>query len=71
MKATLGNIKKYYRACNECNVKAGGIFPDDHVCTVTVGECGICGNKGVLIPWVDYDWPKNERDNIFAKMNRD
>jgi hypothetical protein len=49
---------------------AGGIFPEGHVCTVCYGECKICGEKGTIIPWVDYNW-KDKKDNLTAHVCRD
>lgn len=60
-----------YWNCQECTEAAGGIFPEDHVCTVTYGECPVCGVSSTLIPWVDFDWPKDKANDKKAKLNRD
>jgi len=63
-------IKKHYWACDKCNTNAGGVFPEGHVCTMTEGECKVCGDTDVmLIPWVDYNWD-NKQDDMVAKLNR-
>jgi len=67
MNKRLTEIKNHYWICEECAEKAGGKFPEGHVCTVTVGTCKSCGSANVmLIPWVDFDWP-----NLMTKHLRD
>lgn len=47
----------HYWMCDECARKMGGVFPDGHVCTITMGTCEYCEDENTpLIPWVDYDW---------------
>lgn len=63
---------KHYWLCGKCAIKKGGIFPKGHVCTAIQGQCLYCKKKEVtLIPWVDFNWPKNNKKNIRAKINRD
>ena len=58
--------------CNQCAEKMGGIFPKGHVCTVMKGTCLYCDNKDqVLIPWVDFNWPKDNEIDVYAKAGRD
>jgi hypothetical protein len=61
-----------YWMCQKCANKAGGVFPKGHVCTVTHGQCKYCSTKDVtLIPWVDFDWPKEKVKDSAAKRGRD
>jgi hypothetical protein len=69
---TLEEIKKHYYACGDCLTAAGGVFPAGHICTVSAGDCPICGAINVtLIPWVDFNFPKDAKNNYIAKRNRD
>lgn len=63
---------EHYFMCFECADKMGGIFPEGHVCTVTEGECPYCHDKNVtLVPWVDFNWPKDKKKDKTAKVSRD
>jgi hypothetical protein len=65
-------IKQSYWACDQCMKKAGGIYPEGHICTVTYGTCAICQKKDqTLIPWVDYNWPKDKSVDWVARGSRD
>ena len=66
----INKIKKHYRACDSCMKKAGGVFPKGHTCTMTEGECKVCGEIKTLIPWVDYNW-NDKSDNLQAQVARD
>jgi hypothetical protein len=58
--------------CYECATELGGVFPEDHVCTVTRGECPYCKTQDVvLIPWIDFNWPEDKASDKVAKGNRD
>lgn len=71
MDGELERIKKHYQVCNDCNTKAGGVYPDGYTYATRIGQCENCGKKYViLIPWVDYNWPVR-KDDIVAKTNRD
>jgi hypothetical protein len=44
--------------------------------TVTLDTCKYCDGKkqkpgAPVIPWVDFDWPKDAKATITARMNRD
>lgn len=61
-----------YWMCNACGEKKGGKVPIGHVFTAMEGTCSWCGDKKVtLIPWVDFNWPKDKRKNIEANYGRD
>lgn len=63
---------EHYWMCMSCGMDMGGVFPEDHTCTVTRGACPYCkAEKVTLIPWVDFDWPKDESLSRAAKMGRD
>ncbi len=68
--STLKEVKKHYWACSECMRKAGGVYPEGHVCTMIKSKCGVCGKEGIMAPWVDYDWP-DKKDDLTAKLTRD
>ncbi len=69
----LVEIQKHYWACDFCNYEAGGRISNGMVgITITHGKCEICNKENVmLIPWVDYNWPKSPKEDIKAKLNRD
>jgi hypothetical protein len=62
----------HYHMCGTCAIKMGA---DDNtgVCTVIKGVCQYCKNpiEQFLIPWVDFDWPKEPNVNRIAKATRD
>lgn len=63
---------EYYDICEVCAREKGGNLKDADGCTVHAGECGYCKRKDVvLIPWVDFNWPKDKQKDRFAKANRD
>lgn len=65
-------IHKHYWLCGECAALKGGVFPKGHICTVMIGKCFYCDRKKVtLIPWVDFNWPKDKKNDKIAKGNRD
>ena len=50
----------------------GGKWPKGHCATVMNGQCKYCKIKSItIIPWVDFNWPKDLRTTTIAKMNRD
>lgn len=62
----------HYEMCNSCAIKMGGIMPEDTVCTVSEGTCEYCKRPDqILVPWVDFNWPKDKKTDTKAKMNRD
>jgi len=62
----------HYWLCDDCATARGGIWPKGHVCTVTQGDCKYCGMKNaILIPWVDYNWPRDKQADLKAKVTRD
>lgn len=62
----------HYWLCAQCAEEKGGVMEDDRGITVCAGDCPYCGDKNVaLIPWVDYNWPKDRDLNTRAKTNRD
>ena len=67
------DIARKYDACSECCKEAGGVWPEGHLCTASLGKCSICGKDEVyLIPWVDFDWPDEEEHiDCVAKLHRD
>ena len=66
------DLRRVYFACENCNKEAGGVFPKGHICTVSLGDCELCGAKNVtLIPWVDFNFPKNKQVDSVAKKVRD
>lgn len=62
---------EHYFMCNDCAVKKGGIYPEGHVCTMTFGECPYCKRTRTLIPWCDFNWPKDRDRNQEAIYGRD
>lgn len=63
---------KHYWGCKECFESMGGKFPEGHVCTMTMGKCKYCGIDNLtLIPWVDFDWPKDRQTDLISKVVRD
>lgn len=63
---------EHYWLCSECAESKGGVFPEGHCCTCIVGECPYCKAKDImLIPWVDFNWPKDVANDRIAKNNRD
>ena len=62
---------EHYYICSECAAENGGTWPDGHCCTVTEGKCKYCGEEGTIIPWVDFDWPKDKEIDAIAKRRRD
>lgn len=62
---------KNYWNCRICTEAAGGKLPKNHICTVMLGKCPLCKLKSTLIPYVDFDWPKNPKADRHAKYNRD
>lgn len=68
--ALLMKIKKHYWACADCLSRAGG-KDTGGVGTVMMGECKHCELPATLIPWVDYDWPKDKTSDRVAKVSRD
>ena len=71
LEPTLKNIQELYWCCSECATKAGGVYPEGHVCTMTSGPCGLCNTDTTLIPWVDFNWPKSRDDDFAARIRRD
>lgn len=72
--ATFKEIKKHYWACEDCMKKAGGTAEDLLGATCLANAvCGVCNKLAEsLIPWVDYDWPKEDSvTEITAKLGRD
>lgn len=58
MGLSLNDIRKHGMTCKECANKAGGKMPENHTCTVSIGDCPICLKKDItLIPWIDFNWP--------------
>lgn len=63
---------EHYWLCAKCAEKKGGVFPEGHVCTCSSGECPYCKTKGVtLIPYVDFNWPKDPKLDRHSRINRD
>lgn len=63
---------EHYWLCSECARDKGGVFPEGHACTVMSGKCPYCDKENVtLIPWVDFDFPKDKKLDKKAKGNRD
>lgn len=64
--------EEHYWLCEPCAESKGGIFPAGHTCTVMLGKCPYCKKKQcTLIPWVDFNWPKDKVKDKTAKANRD
>ena len=65
--------RKHYSACDDCNKKQGGVTPKEEKCiTVSIGTCPYCKRENqTLIPWVDYDWPKDIALTAHARAQRD
>lgn len=65
----------HYWICAVCALDRGGVFPDGHVCTVVRDKCKYCKGKkqlsNVVIPWVDFDWPKDKILTKIARSGRD
>lgn len=62
----------HYWMCSPCAKKMGGVFPNGHVCTVMEGVCKYCNEARVtLVPWVDFNWPKDNTHDSVAKVTRD
>ena len=63
---------EHYWLCWACADIRGGVFPEGHVCTVKQGTCPYCKTEETtLIPWVDFDFPKDKKKDAVAKGNRD
>lgn len=62
---------EHYWACARCWEARGGVFPEGHTCTMTHGECPYCKLPATLIPWVDFNWPKDKSNDRKAKVLRD
>jgi hypothetical protein len=61
----------HYWLCQSCAEAMGGVLPEG-ACTVMRGECRYCKIDGVtLIPWVDFNWPKDKQADAIAKVTRD
>jgi len=59
--------------CSQCAVKMGA-GPDLKAgITVIKGICEYCKVpiQQYLIPWVDFNWPKDKKLDSIAKANRD
>lgn len=65
--------RNYYSACHDCNIKQGGVTPKNQMAvTCSMGTCPYCKRKEqTLIPWVDYDWPKDKTLTAHARAQRD
>lgn len=54
---TPAQIRKAYWLCMKCAIKAGGKWPEGHICTVlTDANCPFCKQKRTTIPYVDFNW---------------
>lgn len=63
---------EHYAHCQTCSENMGGKLPE--ICHITVwsGECPVCKESNVtLIPWVDFNWPKDLESDEIAKLSRD
>jgi hypothetical protein len=62
---------EHYAHCQPCSEKMGGKLSEGCI-TVWSGECPVCKEFPVtLIPWVDFNWPKDIKTDKIAKLNRD
>jgi hypothetical protein len=62
----------HYWICDICAHLKGGVWPPGHVATVCVGRCLYCGIDGLtIIPYVDFDWPKDKNLTARCKNSRD
>lgn len=63
---------EHYWMCMKCAKKMGGVFPKGHVCTAISSECPYCSDENVTcVPWVDFNWPKDKKTDLKAKVSRD
>lgn len=63
-------MREYWK-CKACHEKDGGVADDLGACTMILKECPDCGIKQCLIPWVDFNWPKDGKKDLEAKVGRD
>lgn len=71
-KSNLPTKFPYYYMCWACAEAKGGVWPKGHCATAHQGTCEYCGTKGTtLIPYVDFNWPKDPDTDKVAKRNRD
>jgi hypothetical protein len=69
-------IKKrfpHYWLCADCAKKQGGELKDAMGITVLHGICKYCELpiEQMLIPWCDFNWPKEKSIDAAAKAGRD
>ncbi len=71
--ATVKTKFHHYHMCGDCGIKMGGKLDEDRAITVIIGICKYCEVpiKQTLIPWVDFNWPKDLKTDRAAKINRD
>jgi hypothetical protein len=75
--ARTNQVFPHYWMCEHCAFLKGGEFPGGHTCTATYGECEYCKERGhpkkqqILVPWVDFNWPKDKAADRAAKTGRD
>jgi len=62
---------EHYWLCHSCATEQGGVWPENHCCTVIHGKCPYCGKEDTIIPYVDFNWPKDKETDKIAKQNRD
>jgi hypothetical protein len=63
----------HYHMCEDCGKEKGGNLDGVGCITVIKGICKYCEwpQEQVLIPWIDFNWPKDKATDKFAKLNRD
>jgi len=65
----------HYWICDACAKEKGGVWPKGHQATAMEDICPYCrGIKQLtvhIMPWVDFNWPKDIDSDVTAKMNRD
>ena len=63
---------KHYWLCGDCAKKKGGVWPKGHVATSILGKCPYCKKEDEsLVPYVDYNWPKDKKRDKISKLGRD
>lgn len=70
----MSKLKKlpHYWICSDCADRMGAKFPEGHICTSCMGDCGYCGTKDTrCTPVVDFDWPKEVEGSENFKYQRD
>lgn len=63
----------HYHMCEDCGIEKGGNLDGAIGITVISGICKYCELpiEQMLIPWVDFNWPKDKQSDRVAKVTRD